>query len=369
MAALDPVDFNHYEPNSSAIVVTRVNPIAASVTDGAWLPVIYLAAADNRYTSTGVPRYAASLTALRAKFYTGLTLPSPVPTYTPTSEDSSQPSPSAERPDDQVTNGQVPQTSALSSTSTSLQTSAPSRFSTSNHSDKTHPSATPVTPNPKSKTTIPTGSVAGITIGAALGLALLTFLLTYLCMRRRRKADEETRQVGHGPMDKGSSAALNGRSEKKQPLATVHSLASSIAIDESLQAADDSTVSSKVKTVLDHLELYVENFYQGTPHSGRPETDSGLSSLQPPHLKHGLSSLLATSRDPTIIIKSVLAHYVLSRTCVSGPYKTGFLPDEYALAPSSMVLRDGTATKTSEFVVTQGFKVLRRIHHQVTYGF
>ena len=235
-----------------------------------------------------------------------------------------------------VTSGNTP--TPVTHTSSSTTTSNPTK----------QPST--ITPVPNHSSGLANGTVAGIVIGVALGVALITFFATFLALRRRGGSRGKTRQKSD--IDGGPSGAARHQtlsSEPKQPFVTQTSSGSN-SIDGFLpQSADDKTVQNEVKTVLDQIELHVENFYQNTPASGSRLADAELAVFDSPYLPTSLASLLQQTNNSIPIIKHALAQFVTA--CITTPSDPDWslLPEDFVLLPNAVRKRGSTrSTKPGE---------------------
>ncbi|KAG8527806.1 uncharacterized protein KY384_007960 [Bacidia gigantensis] len=173
------------------------------------------------------------------------------------------------------------------------------------------------------------GTVAGIVIGASIGLALITFLVTFLLMRRKKT----TGQSKSIPAPAGASRNEKGFSSHPYEV----SEASSSAIPSFLpQAADDRTVQTKAKTLLDQIELYVENFYQDSPKSGSKVASADLTAFNSPFLENALSTLLSQATRSTPFIKHGLAYFITTSLLPMENSDATLLPEEFITLPRAL---------------------------------
>ena len=234
------------------------------------------------------------------------------------------------------------------SPSPSLSASQRARPSTSTSS---HPAkqTTSVTPAPFHSNRLANGTVAGIVIGVALGVAIITFLATFLAIRRRG-GSRGKRNRQRAELDGGSSSSARHQilsSEPKQPLVTQTSSGSNSFDDFLPQSADDKTVQNEVKTLLDQIELYVENFYQNTQASGSRLAKAELAMFDSPYLPSSLASLLPQTNNSILLIKHALAHFIIA--CITTPSDTDWslLPKDFVLLPNA-VRAGGSAKSTKQ---------------------
>ena len=238
-------------------------------------------------------------------------------------------------------------TPSSTSPSTTSQSSSPrtssSTFTSSSKPTKQTNGGNPV---PSYSNRLPNGTVAGIVIGVALGLALITFLATLLVLRRRggSRGSRQRSDIDGGPS--GAARHQNLSSEPKRPFVTQTSSGSN-SIDGFLpQSADDKTVQNDVKTVLDQIELHVENFYQNTQASGSRLADAELAMFDSPYLPSSLASLLPQTNNSIPLIKHALAHFITA--CITTPSGTNWslLPKDFVLLPNAV--RAGGSTRSTK---------------------
>ena len=99
------------------------------------------------------------------------------------------------------------------------------------------------------------------------------------------------------------------------------------------QSADDATVQTNVKTLLDQVELHVENFYQNSP-SGRVSSED-VSMFDSPGLPNPPITLLAQGTDAISVIKHALAESTVSAMSWKHSRLNSLLPDEYVSLPTA----------------------------------
>ena len=118
------------------------------------------------------------------------------------------------------------------------------------------------------------------------------------------------------------------------------------------QSADDKTVQNEVKTVLDQIELHVENFYQNTQASGSRLADAELAMFHSPYLPSTLASLLQQTNNSVLLIKHALAHFITA--CITTPSDKDYavwslLPKDFVLLPNAVKARGSSkSTKQGE---------------------
>lgn len=193
-----------------------------------------------------------------------------------------------------------------------------------------------------------TGVVAGVVVGVAIVVALLASLATFLIMRqvkRNRGRRVLQSQIGHEIPEQRSIGQQGGMTEGKKPLTRIVPIGHP-ALDEFLpQAADDETVQSKTKTILDQIELFVENFCQAQPNPQANILSTELSTFGSPSLREPLSDLLSQAQDATPFIKHLLANYIVTRISVGTSSEETLLPTEFSLFLNSAIANGRHKTK------------------------
>ncbi len=271
----------------------------------------------------------------------------PVASQPPSSTTLLPPGPPLETPSSAVVAVSTPTRLASSTLSTSGPLSgSKSSVSSSNipKSQTPTPSSTgqaraATTPTPKPDHRLANGTVAGIAVALGLGLALATFIATFLIMRRRRASRHEQDHQGSKEKTIFELADTNRQSSLSEPkkVPVTEAPRFSNTLENYLpQSADDKTVQNNVKTMLDQVELYVENFYQN--HSGlssvRPHTD--IAAFNSPNLPNSLATLLLQSRHATFLIKHALAQFITSSISPRSRPGSSLLPDEFMLVPAAV---------------------------------
>lgn len=186
------------------------------------------------------------------------------------------------------------------------------------------------TPTPKSDHGLASGTVAGIAVAVGLGLALATFIATFLVMRRRR-----TSRRKQTVFELADTNRQNSLSEPKKMLATEAPKPSNTLEDYLPQSADDKTVENNVKTMLDQVELYVENFYRNDPGLSSVRLHTDMAVFNSPHLPNSLATLLLQSTHATFLIKHALAQCITSSISPRSRPGSSLLPDEFILVPTA----------------------------------
>ncbi|KAL2037110.1 hypothetical protein N7G274_010106 [Stereocaulon virgatum] len=220
-----------------------------------------------------------------------------------------------------------------------------SRTSTSSNSSAPYSSA-PAAIHASSDNRLANGTVAGIVIGIALGLALVTFLATFMCMRRR--SGSATKGKG-GALDTDGVGQRYQDSESKGP--SVTETPSGLASFDSFlpQSADDKTVHTHVKTMLDQIELHVENFYQNASSSSTRLADAELAIFNSPYLPNSLATLLPQTNNQVPLIKHALAYIATSCISTNASPDWSLLPKDFVLLPSTIRAANSTRSTKPEF--------------------
>lgn len=194
---------------------------------------------------------------------------------------------------------------------------------------------------------LPNGTVAGIVIAVACGLALLTFLATFLVMRRKRSPEgkkgykEPTESADSG----ASSVSRRGQiSEPKAPFIAEAARSSSMFETHLPQSADDKTIQDTAKITLDHIELHVENFYQGVARSSVRPAEADIGTFNSPYLSESLGTLLAQSRNAVPLIKHALTRFITDSISPTANPKSTFLPQDFVLLPYIVNAANGRAS-------------------------
>lgn len=229
--------------------------------------------------------------------------------------------------------------------------SPPSSFTASRQSTFSAPPRSTF-PAPPSNHTLADGAVAGIAIAAAVGGAIIASLVTFLILRRKRNLRHGHKQRGSDEKE-GSALGLsdqwNSRSEPEKHPISVGPSSNNTFEDHLPQPADDRTVQSNVQTVLDQIELHVENFYQNSSGSVSRLVDADFAPFESSSLPGSLTKLLQHSPNPVLLIKHALAQFVTSSIALRGSPGTSLLPRDFVLVPkSARSVRRGASTKPGD---------------------
>ena len=221
-----------------------------------------------------------------------------------------------------------------------------------------------VSPAITSQTALPTlsnhrltnGIVAGIVIAVAIGFAVVASLTTLFITRRRK--DSEGR-VRHTQSEKSSASEPQSGKQQEQdsgpkvPFKTPISSAPAVFEKHIPQSADDATVKHNVNTIMDQIELHVENFYQNSPASSSTNYKTELGLFDSPYLVASLASLLPKSKNKTNLVKHALAQHVISSISPTSDYAKSLLPPEFVLLPNT-IRSAKTGRKPGEFSTSLG---------------
>lgn len=179
-------------------------------------------------------------------------------------------------------------------------------------------------------------AAGGIIAGAVIASVLGTFLLTFLWMRSRRGKPGNYRSTPDPHVERDVKT-----SEPKN-------------VDNYLpQSADDKTVSNKVSTLLDQIQLHVENFYRSSVSVSQETENELLVKFDSTCLPDSLISLLGRSRTALPLITHCLTNSIISSIVPDSNPERSFLPLEFVLLPHNL-----EATK-SEKAVNPGKLSLR----------
>ena len=118
-------------------------------------------------------------------------------------------------------------------------------------------------------------------------------------------------------------------SGKHPPKMTIEQIAVATAQAVAPQAADDRTVATKATTLLDHIELFIENFYDQSSHSSATSSNSELSLFDSPLPGHILQSLLSTTKNALPLITHALVHRMVISLSGNSSIEESFLPPEF----------------------------------------
>ena len=202
---------------------------------------------------------------------------------------------------------------------------------------------------------LPNGSVAGIVIGVAVAVALVTFLITFFVVRQKqmspsarlhKEPKSHSRRSGGGGVGSryGLTRHQNQGSQNSEP-APLDALKDLTSYEVHLpQSADDNTLKKRTATVLDQIELHVENFYRKSAVDSVNLTETAIErfdALDTGHLSASLASLVPRAKNILPLIKHTLAHMATSAISTSIQPKWSLLPNDLALIPRAVAISDG----------------------------
>lgn len=247
-----------------------------------------------------------------------------------TTTSSSSPPPSSSIP---TSNTSTVLASTTQSASQSEQTRSPVISQTSNASSLTPTSAAPHTTSlqsagPQYHHGLSSGAVAGAVIGVAVGVALLTFLITFVLMRRKHRQPVTPSQGVPVSREKYIPP-----SEPKDQFIALHATGRDLLTNYLPQSADDVALRNAAKSALDHLGLFVENFYQDHAKLPSQPLEIEVAAFESQSLPGPLNALLQISRTPTLIIRHALAHSSITSISPQANPAHSLLPAEFTLLP------------------------------------
>lgn len=186
--------------------------------------------------------------------------------------------------------------------------------------------------------------MAGVVIGVGVGLALATFLITFLWMRSRRKS-RTSKRSGRGAWGRGSTdpRTVQGGDrdpELKQPVLTEQSIAPrGLGSLESYlpQSADDKAVKNKVATLLEQVQLHVENFYHNSTSSISEASAVELMKFDSPDLPEPLVASMQRSRNQVPLIMHGLTRSIISSIMPDTGTERSLLPPDFVALPNVIV--------------------------------
>lgn len=191
-------------------------------------------------------------------------------------------------------------------------------------------SKTSSAPPPSSGNSISHGTLAGGIVGALIGGALIGFLLTFFIMSTRHKRN------GHR-----TSSRLEKRSTlPKKTDGQAESSATPLVDPRHAwelhlpQSVDDMTLRQTVKTMYDHLELHIENFYSNSSPPGsklsvdKAKWNASVGEIETPYLPASAALLLERAQVTTAVMKHCLFYLVVSSISVKNDYAFSLLPKE-----------------------------------------
>lgn len=183
------------------------------------------------------------------------------------------------------------------------------------------------------------GTVAGVVIAVAVGFALVTSLATFFITRRRKRSegrDRHTKSEKSGAPESKGVRQQEQASKPKVPLMTPMASASAAFENYIPQPADDATVKHNVNTIMDQIELHVENFYQNSSAAPSTRNNAELALFDSPYLAASLASLLPRSKNKTHLVKHALAQHIISSISPTSSHAKSLLPQEFVLLPDAI---------------------------------
>lgn len=147
------------------------------------------------------------------------------------------------------------------------------------------------------------GAVAGAAIGAAVGAALIAFLITWFLMRKHAERNSRVPSYRRRTLESTKDGIeINERPValpvKQEPLWQAHIP----------RPADDRTLQQAAKSLFDHIDTHVDNFYQReAAHGVRLDSDA-LATVDSGYLPAPLEQLL---QDPSLVLL-VIKHCIAS---------------------------------------------------------
>lgn len=155
-------------------------------------------------------------------------------------------------------------------------------------------------------------------------------------MRRRSRKGREIEKTLDSPVDTLRYPLEKGRFSERT---TEHRSGFGDWTKHLPQPTDDVSIGMAIRTILQQIELHVDNFYsnmgltwESIPESALTELlkmDTGL--IQP-----SLSALMMGTRPKTTLLKHLLAHLILSNITVEGSAPGSFLPRDISSLYKSM---------------------------------
>ncbi|KAJ5930552.1 hypothetical protein N7466_006045 [Penicillium verhagenii] len=246
-------------------------------------------------------------------------------------------------------------TSSSSDTLSSTTTTHSGAINSTNVASITSSSAIPThtngtTTHISSAKHISTGALAGGIVGAFAGGCILAFILAFLLLRKRKPSqyppakNEDagvissvtpkgaTQRVSH-VRDASFAASQAGNPSYLKPFAAgagTFDLAPFIA-----EAADDSTVSTRVQTLFDQVSLHVDNYYSTSGQQRRltPEAVAQINQYDSGVFDTSLATVLSNSRPQRPILTHTLLYAVMR--AIQPQAQGSLLPACYRLGPQA----------------------------------
>ena len=214
-----------------------------------------------------------------------------------------------------------------------------SAFTSTGKSSESPTTSSPTALPASSDHRLTNGTVAGVVIAVAVGFALVTSLATFFITRRRKGfegKDRHTKSEESSASESKSVRQQEQASKPKVPFMTPTASASAAFDDYIPQPADDATVKHNVNTIMDQIELHVENFYQNSSATPSTRNNAELALFDSPYLAASLASLLPRSKTKTHLIKHALAQHITSSISPTSSHAKSLLPQEFVLLPDAV---------------------------------
>ncbi|KAJ5655125.1 hypothetical protein N7490_002128 [Penicillium lividum] len=187
------------------------------------------------------------------------------------------------------------------------------------------------------------GALAGAIVGAFAGGCILAFLMACFWLRDRKKSPPPSVKETSSVLDSSILPKGPKQSTKNVPNGDLQNREASIIGPTPLdlspfvaEAADDSTVCSRVQTFFDQVGLHVDNYYS-RPESHRrlmPEMVAQINEYDSSLFGTSLATLLSVCRSQRAIITHTLVHAILLAIQPKS-YGASLLPACYRLGPEA----------------------------------
>ena len=247
-------------------------------------------------------------------------------------------------------NSTAPTTSAQNPTllaSTSITPSPSDQNQISPTTTFTPTSKSSESPTTSSQTALPAssdhrltnGTVAGVVIAAAVGFALVTSLATFFITRRRKGSEGKDRHTKFEESSASESKCVRQQEQASKPKVpfVIPTAPASAAFENYIpQPADDASVKHNVNTIMDQIELHVENFYQNSSATPSTRNNAELALFDSPYLAASLASLLPRSKNKIHLVKHALAQHIISSISPTSSSAQSLLPQDFVLLPDAV---------------------------------
>ena len=187
--------------------------------------------------------------------------------------------------------------------------------------------------------------MAGIVIAVAIGLSLVVASVTCLIARRKNSPGKQRSHRWQNQSIAGPEhIPLEGRTHDGPTSRSMHVETGSDSKYEKYlpPPADDRAVQQRVKSTLDQIELYIENYYQPNQNVSSNCSSPDLTPFDSPYLLDSMAVMLSRSQDVTLLIKHALSYRIICAIDTNAPPKTSLLPDIY-----TALLRPLTCNKST----------------------